>query len=115
MTRKAIHIALKEGSIFVNQRIKLRKTSIKRANLNPVYHECLEFDLDPKQIDETNMLIQVMDWDRIGRDDLLGCCVLGKESPTKEGRQQWEQVFSSVRGGPGNQMEEDIDESPVSY
>uniref|UniRef100_A0A7E4VHD6 C2 domain-containing protein n=1 Tax=Panagrellus redivivus TaxID=6233 RepID=A0A7E4VHD6_PANRE len=90
--------------IYQRRRIKLRKTSIKRANLNPVYHECLEFDLAPDQIDETNILIQVMDWDRIGRDDLLGCCVLGKESPTKEGRQQWEQVFSSVRGAstPGD-------------
>uniref|UniRef100_A0A914R8W3 C2 domain-containing protein n=1 Tax=Panagrolaimus davidi TaxID=227884 RepID=A0A914R8W3_9BILA len=83
--------------IYQRKRIKLRKTSIKRANLNPVYHECLEFDLALNQIDETNILIQVMDWDRIGRDDLLGCCVLGKESPTKEGRQQWEQVFSTIR------------------
>ncbi|KAE9555622.1 hypothetical protein FO519_001200 [Halicephalobus sp. NKZ332] len=99
--------------IFQRKRIKLRKTSIKRANLNPVYHECLEFDLDPKHIDETNMLIQVMDWDRIGRDDLLGCCVLGKESPTKEGRQQWEQVFSCVRGGSENGVEQDLDESPI--
>lgn len=50
--------------IYQRKRIKLRKTSIKRANLNPVYHECLEFDLALNQIDETNILIQVMDWDR---------------------------------------------------
>lgn len=75
----------------------MRKTSIKRANLNPVYHECLEFDLLPSQIGETNLLVQVMDWDRIGRDDLLGCCVVGKESPTKEGRQQWVQCFAELQ------------------
>jgi hypothetical protein len=37
---------------------------MKRANLNPVYHEILEFDLSPSQVDETNMLVEVMDWDR---------------------------------------------------
>jgi hypothetical protein len=75
----------------------MRKTSIKRANLNPVYHECLEFDLSPSQVNETNLLVEVMDWDRIGRDDLLGCCVVGRESPTKEGRQQWAQCFSNIK------------------
>ncbi|KAK0413232.1 hypothetical protein QR680_006676 [Steinernema hermaphroditum] len=85
------------SQIYQRRRVKMRKTSIKRANLNPVYHETIEFDLPPSQIDETNLLVQVMDWDRIGRDDLLGCCVLGKESPTKEGLQQWEDCFSSFR------------------
>lgn len=33
---------------------------------------------------------------RIGSDELLGCCVLGKESPTKEGREQWNQLFDGV-------------------
>lgn len=38
---------------------------------------------------------------RIGRDDLLGCCVLGPESPTKDGREQWEQCFAGMRGMDG--------------
>lgn len=50
--------------IFQQKRIKARKTSIKRANLNPVYHECLEFDIPLSEIKETNILVQVMDWDR---------------------------------------------------
>ncbi|CAD5225793.1 unnamed protein product [Bursaphelenchus okinawaensis] len=84
--------------IYQKKRVKMRKTSIKRANLNPVYHECLEFDLPVSQIRDTNILVQVMDWDRIGRDDLLGCCVLGNESPTPEGRTQWMQCFTLVYG-----------------
>lgn len=35
---------------------------------------------------------------RIGRDDLLGCCILGNESPTSEGRTQWMQCFANVYG-----------------
>ncbi|CAD5231286.1 unnamed protein product [Bursaphelenchus xylophilus] len=84
--------------IYQRKRVKMRKTSIKRANLNPVYHECLEFDLPINQIKDTSILVQVMDWDRIGRDDLLGCCVLGNDSPTAEGRTQWMQCFTLVYG-----------------
>lgn len=32
---------------------------------------------------------------RIGRDDLLGCCILGEESPTAEGREQWRDAFAA--------------------
>lgn len=34
---------------------------------------------------------------RIGRNDLLGCCIIGRESPTKDGRQQWDQCFAGLR------------------
>ncbi|GMR58714.1 hypothetical protein PMAYCL1PPCAC_28909 [Pristionchus mayeri] len=85
---------VKIEQIHRGRRVKLRKTNTKKANLNPVYHETLEFDLPSAQIDDTNMLVQVMDWDRIGKDDLLGCCILGKRSTTAEGRNQWEQCFA---------------------
>ncbi|KAF8383163.1 snt-5 [Pristionchus pacificus] len=85
---------VKIEQIHRGRRVKLRKTNTKKANLNPVYHETLEFDLPSAQIDETNMLVQVMDWDRIGKDDLLGCCILGKRSCTAEGRNQWDQCFA---------------------
>ncbi|VDK41233.1 unnamed protein product [Gongylonema pulchrum] len=55
---------VKVEQIYQRRRVKARKTSIKRANLNPVYHECLEFDLPLNEIEQTNLLVQVMDWDR---------------------------------------------------
>ncbi|CAJ0559293.1 unnamed protein product, partial [Mesorhabditis spiculigera] len=85
---------VKVEQVYRGRRVKLRKTTTKRANLNPVYHETLEFDLPSTQAGETNMLVQVMDWDRIGKDDLLGCTILGHDSPTSQGRTQWEQCFA---------------------
>ncbi|VDN07991.1 unnamed protein product [Thelazia callipaeda] len=87
---------VKIEQIYQRQRVKARKTSIKRANLNPVYHECLEFDLPLNEIERTNLLVQVMDWDRIGHDDLLGCCIIGRNSPTPEGRKQWIDCFKDL-------------------
>ncbi|ETN82297.1 C2 domain protein [Necator americanus] len=87
---------VKVEQVYRGKRVKLRKSTCKRANLNPVYHETLEYDLPMNQVAETNFLVQVMDWDRIGKDDLLGCCVLGKDSPTVEGRTQWENCFLAL-------------------
>ncbi|CAG9536669.1 unnamed protein product [Cercopithifilaria johnstoni] len=87
---------VKIEQIYQQRRIKARKTSIKRANLNPVYHECLEFDLPLNEIEGTNLLVRVMDWDRIGRDDLLGCCIIGNNSPMPEGKKQWMDCFRDI-------------------
>ena len=55
---------VKIEQIHENRRVRKRKTTIKRANLNPVYHETLEFQLEEQDIDRTNLLVKVMDWDR---------------------------------------------------
>ena len=59
---------VKIEQIHEHRRVRKRKTTIKRANLNPVYHETLEFQIEEQDIDRTNLLVKVMDWDRcIGR------------------------------------------------
>ncbi|CAJ0586349.1 unnamed protein product, partial [Mesorhabditis spiculigera] len=40
---------VKVEQVYRGRRVKLRKTTTKRANLNPVYHETLEFDLPSTQ------------------------------------------------------------------
>ncbi|MFH4977579.1 hypothetical protein AB6A40_004288 [Gnathostoma spinigerum] len=62
---------VKIEQIHRKRRVKLRKTSTKRANLNPVYHECLEFDIPLCEVEETSLLVQVMDWDRSALVDLF--------------------------------------------
>ncbi|GMT09558.1 hypothetical protein PFISCL1PPCAC_855, partial [Pristionchus fissidentatus] len=95
---------VKIEQIYRGRRVKLRKTNTKKANLNPVYHETMEFDLPSAHIDDTNILVQVMDWDRIGKDDLLGCCILGKRSTTAQGRNQWDQCFAQHEVGLGQAL-----------
>uniref|UniRef100_A0AAF5PT06 C2 domain-containing protein n=1 Tax=Wuchereria bancrofti TaxID=6293 RepID=A0AAF5PT06_WUCBA len=101
---------VKIEQIYQRRRVKARKTSIKRANLNPVYHECLEFDLPLNEIEGTNLLVRVMDWDRIGHDDLLGCCIIGNNSPMPEGRKQWMDCFRDLTI---NAICDDSDRQPI--
>uniref|UniRef100_A0A8R1HP81 C2 domain-containing protein n=1 Tax=Caenorhabditis japonica TaxID=281687 RepID=A0A8R1HP81_CAEJA len=106
---------------FNGKRFKSKKSSTKRANLNPVFHETLVFDIPACQVDDTNILIQVMDWDRIGKDDLLGCCILGKDSPTADGKAQWESSLNAVPGEgqqkskPVGQWHSLLSEVPEAY
>lgn len=58
---------MKIEQLYDKRRLRKRKTTIKRANLNPVYHETLEFQIEDEQIDRTNLLVTVMDWDRSAR------------------------------------------------
>lgn len=46
------------------RRLKKRKTSTKRNTLNPVYNEAIVFDVPPENIDQINLSIAVMDYDR---------------------------------------------------
>ncbi|VBB31250.1 unnamed protein product [Acanthocheilonema viteae] len=101
---------VKIEQIYQRRRVKARKTSIKRANLNPVYHECLEFDLPLNEIEGTSLLVRVMDWDRIGHDDLLGCCIIGNNSPMPEGRKQWMDCFKDLTINP---ICDDLDRQPI--
>lgn len=55
------------------RRLKKRKTSTKRNTLNPVYNEAIVFDVPPENIDQINLSIAVMDYDRW---DACSCQIL---------------------------------------
>ncbi|XP_040024771.1 synaptotagmin-9-like isoform X2 [Gasterosteus aculeatus] len=78
------------------QRLKKRKTSTKRNTLNPVYNEAIVFDVPPENIDEISLLIAVMDYDRVGHNEVIGVCRVGNEAETL-GRNHWNEMLSYPR------------------
>ena len=48
---------------------KIRKTSVKKKTLNPVWGETFEFEVDPRL---HVVVLDVMDANKITRDDFLG-------------------------------------------
>ena len=46
------------------RRIKKKKTSVKKATLNPVYNEAIVFDVPRENIEEVALFIKVIDYDR---------------------------------------------------
>lgn len=47
-----------------NKRIKKKKTSVKKGTLNPVYNEVIVFDVPQESIEEVNLVIKIIDYDR---------------------------------------------------
>ena len=43
---------------------KKKKTSVKKSTLNPVYNEVMVFDVPQENIEDVNLVIKVIDYDR---------------------------------------------------
>uniref|UniRef100_T1IQ10 C2 domain-containing protein n=1 Tax=Strigamia maritima TaxID=126957 RepID=T1IQ10_STRMM len=48
-----------------------------KGTLNPVYNEAFVFDVPSQNIDDVSLQIKVIDYDRIGSNELMGCCNVG--------------------------------------
>ncbi|CAI9557639.1 unnamed protein product [Staurois parvus] len=78
------------------RRLKKRKTSTKRNTLNPVYNEAIVFDVPPENIDQISLLIAVMDYDRVGHNEVIGVCQVGNDAESL-GREHWSEMLSYPR------------------
>lgn len=78
------------------RRLKKRKTSTKRNTLNPVYNEAIVFDVPPESIDQIHLSIAVMDYDRVGHNEVIGVCQVGNEAE-RLGRDHWSEMLSYPR------------------
>ncbi|XP_007459930.1 PREDICTED: synaptotagmin-9 [Lipotes vexillifer] len=78
------------------RRLKKRKTSTKRNTLNPVYNEAIVFDVPPENIDQIYLSVAVMDYDRVGHNEIIGVCQVGNEAE-RLGRDHWSEMLSYPR------------------
>ncbi|XP_023672706.1 synaptotagmin-9b isoform X1 [Paramormyrops kingsleyae] len=78
------------------RRLKKRKTSIKRNTLNPIYNEAIVFDVPPENIDQISLLIAVMDYDRVGHNEIIGVCRVGNDAENL-GRNHWSEMLTYPR------------------
>ncbi|BFZ09914.1 hypothetical protein BsWGS_12953 [Bradybaena similaris] len=77
-------------------RVEKKKTNIKMRTLNPIYNESFIFDIPWEKIREANLDISVMDFDKVGRNELIGRVVLGCRSGPMETR-HWNDMVSKPR------------------
>ncbi|XP_023327507.1 synaptotagmin-2 [Eurytemora carolleeae] len=62
---------------FGEKRVDKKKTPIYKCNLNPTFNTTFEFDVPWEQIRDCSLEISVMDFDTIGRNELIGKLMLG--------------------------------------
>ncbi|CAG9578718.1 unnamed protein product [Danaus chrysippus] len=78
------------------KRLKKKKTSIKKCTLNPYYNESFTFEVPFEQIQKVNLVVTVVDYDRIGTSEPIGKVVLGYNASGTELR-HWSDMLASPR------------------
>ena len=73
-----------------------KKTTTKEKNLNPVFNESFIFNVSYEKIRHTSLRISVMDYDRMGRNELIGEILLGSKSGPMEVK-HWNEMFAKSR------------------
>ncbi|AWO98217.1 putative synaptotagmin-10-like [Scophthalmus maximus] len=78
------------------RRLKKRKTTTKKSTLNPVYSEAIIFDIPPENVEQVSLSIMVMDYDRVGHNEVIGVCYAGPDAEGL-GRDHWNEMLAYPR------------------
>lgn len=83
---------------FGEKRIEKRKTPIFKCTLNPIYNETFQFNVPWEKIRECSLNVMVMDFDNIGRNELIGRVILaGKSSSGSTETKHWQDMITKPR------------------
>ncbi|XP_066587956.1 synaptotagmin-7 isoform X2 [Prorops nasuta] len=82
---------------FGDKRVEKRKTSILKCTLNPVFNEAFSFNVPWEKIRECSLDVMVMDFDNIGRNELIGRIRLGKNGSGASEAKHWQDMILRPR------------------
>nr|XP_022920498.1 synaptotagmin-7 isoform X3 [Onthophagus taurus] len=85
---------------FGDKRIEKRKTAIFKCTLNPVFNESFSFNVPWEKIRECSLDVMVMDFDNIGRNELIGRILLAGKSKNGSGASEtkhWQDMITKPR------------------
>ena len=78
------------------KKVEKKKTAIHQKTLNPTFDETFMFSVPFDKIRQTSLVVSVMDYDRIGRNDRIGQIILGSKSGPMEVK-HWNEMFAKSR------------------
>ncbi|XP_055030641.2 synaptotagmin-1b [Misgurnus anguillicaudatus] len=78
------------------KRLKKKKTTIKKNTLNPYYNESFSFEVSSEQIQKVQVVVTVLDYDKIGKNDAIGKIYVGLNSTGTEQR-HWSDMLANPR------------------
>ncbi|XP_056638756.1 synaptotagmin-7 isoform X3 [Diorhabda sublineata] len=83
---------------FGDKRIEKRKTAIFKCTLNPVFNDSFSFTVPWEKIRECSLDVMVMDFDNIGRNELIGRILLaGKNGSGASETKHWQDMITKPR------------------
>ncbi|XP_031330455.1 synaptotagmin-7 [Photinus pyralis] len=83
---------------FGDKRIEKRKTAVFKCTLNPVFNDTFSFNVPWEKIRECSLDVMVMDFDNIGRNELIGRILLaGKNGSGATETKHWQDMITKPR------------------
>ncbi|XP_064397992.1 synaptotagmin-7-like isoform X2 [Halichondria panicea] len=71
------------------------KSSIKKQTVSPIYNEQFQFDVLQMSLDKVTLELLVMDYDRFGRDSVIGSVQIGADVSEDSCKTHWEELVST--------------------
>ncbi|KAJ8261632.1 hypothetical protein GJAV_G00156510 [Gymnothorax javanicus] len=87
---------VKVSLLCEGRRLKKRKTTTKKSTLNPQYNEAIIFDIPSENVEQVSLSIMVMDYDRVGHNEVIGVCRTGPDAEGL-GRDHWNEMLAYPR------------------
>ncbi|KAG8568000.1 hypothetical protein GDO81_013858 [Engystomops pustulosus] len=96
------------------KRLKKKKTTIKKNTLNPYYNESFSFEVPFEQIQKVQVVLTVLDYDKLGKNEAIGKIFVGCNATGTELR-HWSDMLANPRRPIAQwhtlQPEEEVDAS----
>uniref|UniRef100_A0A8C5WL60 Synaptotagmin 5 n=1 Tax=Leptobrachium leishanense TaxID=445787 RepID=A0A8C5WL60_9ANUR len=78
------------------KRLKKKKTTIKKNTLNPYYNESFSFEVPFEQIQKVQVVLTVLDYDKLGKNEAIGKVFVGCNATGTELR-HWSDMLANPR------------------
>ncbi|KAL4083364.1 hypothetical protein QTP88_028688 [Uroleucon formosanum] len=82
-----------------DKKVEKRKSIVFKCNLNPIFDEKFEYQLPVEQLREAALEVMVMDFDNIGRNELIGKITISsnKNATGQLEAQHWKDMLSKPK------------------
>ncbi|XP_039185323.1 synaptotagmin-2 isoform X2 [Crotalus tigris] len=78
------------------KRLKKKKTTVKKKTLNPYFNESFSFEIPFEQIQKVQVVITVLDYDKLGKNEAIGKVFVGNNASGTELR-HWSDMLANPR------------------
>jgi len=84
--------------MFGEKKVEKKKSPVFKCNLNPVFNQTFEFNVPWEQIRDCSVELTVMDFDTIGRNEVIGKLRLSSRSSSGQAEtRQWGDMIARTR------------------
>ncbi|XP_035666560.1 synaptotagmin-4-like [Branchiostoma floridae] len=80
-----------------DQKLAKKKTHVKRHTANPVFNESFIFDVPSEGLEDITVELQVLDHDRVSKNDQIGRLTFGGRAKTPSTLEHWKEVCENPR------------------